>query len=154
MRGNFVRFVSLTLSLVTMLGLLSGCGSSGEAQAEAQTIAYVEEVKDPYVEEMEIVVLEEELIALSEAPVAPVYQILVAEASGTKVKKTGKATIDYSNTGDGYVMVNYTAATTKKLKVQVKGPTTTYTYNLNQGEWTVFPLSDGNGSYKISVRTT
>lgn len=143
MRGNLVRFVSLMMSLITVLGLLSGCGSSAEVQAETQTIAYVEEV--------ELAVLEDEAIALSEAPVIPVYQILAAEASGTLVKKTAKATIDYSNTGDGYVMVNYTAATTKKLKVQVKGPTTTYTYNLNQGQWTVFPLSDGNGTYTVKV---
>ena len=59
--------------------------------------------------------------------------------------------IDYSNTKDGYVMVQYTAQTTKRLKIQVKGPTTTYTYDLKQGQWTVFPLSDGNGSYQVSV---
>ena len=32
-----------------------------------------------------------------------------------------------------------------------KGPTTKYTYNLTQGQWTVFPLSDGNGAYKVTV---
>ena len=101
MRGNLVRMTALVLSLVTVLGLLSGCGSSAETQAEVQTIACVTQVQDPYVEELEIVVLEDEAVALSEAPAAPVYEILVAEASGTKVKKTGKATIDYSNTGDG-----------------------------------------------------
>lgn len=144
MRGNFVRFVSLLMSLTLTMGLLTGCGST-EPQAEAEETAYVEEVT------LEVVELEDEAVALSEAPVAPVYDILVAQASGVLVKKTNKAIIDYSNTGDGYVMVNFTASTTKRLKVQVKGPATTYTYNLNQGEWAVFPLSDGNGTYTVKV---
>ena len=48
-------------------------------------------------------------------------------------------------------MVNFTGTTKTRLKVQVIGPATTYTYNLNVGEWTTFPLSDGNGDYTVSV---
>ncbi|MBR4869147.1 MAG: transglutaminase domain-containing protein, partial [Oscillospiraceae bacterium] len=60
--------------------------------------------------------------------------------------------IDYSNTSDGYVMINYTASTTKKLKVKITGPSSVdYTYNLTAGQLTTFPLSDGNGSYTIKV---
>ena len=77
--------------------------------------------------------------------------LLKPVASGILVKKNDSVTIDYSNTKDGYVMVKFTVATTLRLKVQVKGPTTTYTYNLNPEEWTVFPLSDGNGEYAIKV---
>ncbi len=96
------------------------------------------------------IVLVDEAVALSNSPVA-LPDILEAEASGTLVKQNDRAVLDYSNTADGYVMVRYTAQTDKRLKVQVKGPKTTYTYNLQQGEWTVFPLSDGNGSYQVVV---
>lgn len=73
-------------------------------------------------------------------------------ASGTLVQKTDKAVIDYSNTADGYIMVKYTGSTTAKLKAQVTGPSAvTYTYDLTAGEWTVFSLSDGSGSYKATV---
>ena len=48
-------------------------------------------------------------------------------------------------------MVDYTASTSKRLKVQVTGPKTTYTYDLPAGVWTTFPLSDGNGGYKVTV---
>ena len=48
-------------------------------------------------------------------------------------------------------MVQYTASTSKRLKAQVKGPTTTYTYNLTAGQWETFPLSDGNGAYQFIV---
>jgi len=48
--------------------------------------------------------------------------------------------------------VRYTAATNKRIKAQVKGPQTTYTYNIDVGEkWTTLPLTDGNGNYKITV---
>ena len=73
-------------------------------------------------------------------------------ASGILVKSNSLATIDYSNTKDGYVMVKYTASTTMKLKVQVIGPSnTTYTYNIKPLEWNVFPLSDGNGDYRVLI---
>ena len=76
---------------------------------------------------------------------------ITAVASGTKVKSNEHASIDYSNAKDGYVMVCYTASTNSRLKAQVKGPATTYTYNLTPGKWSAFPLSDENGDYQISV---
>ena len=72
-------------------------------------------------------------------------------AAGTEVEKNEKAVVDYSNTGDGYVMVNYTAKTDRRLKVQVAGPSTTYTYDIKAGSWVTFPLSDGDGGYKVTV---
>ena len=72
-------------------------------------------------------------------------------ASGVLTKSNSSATIDYSNFKDGYVMVKYNIDTSVRLKVQIQGPTTTYTYNITPLEWTVFPLSDGNGSYRVKV---
>ncbi len=71
--------------------------------------------------------------------------------SGTLVKSGGDAVIDYSNTADGYIMVKYQNDTGKRIKVQVKGPKTTYSYNLTPGKWEAFPLSDEDGTYKIGV---
>ena len=75
----------------------------------------------------------------------------VPEASGTAVEESEAAVIDYSNTKSGYVMVDYTQTTGNQLKVQVAGPSTTYTYDLKAEKWTTFPLSDGNGDYKVTV---
>lgn len=79
--------------------------------------------------------------------------LLLPEASGTQVRKNDQAEIDYSHPEDGYVMVRYPAQSEKRIKVQVKGPSTTYTYNLTPGseDWTTFPLSDGNGWYQVVV---
>lgn len=85
-------------------------------------------------------------------PAAPVLPaVTVPVASGILEKRNNKAVIDYSNTKDGYVMVQFTGSTDKRLKAQVKGPATTYTYNITAGQWATLPLSEGNGDYKISV---
>jgi len=88
--------------------------------------------------------------ALQNSPVA-IPDLLTPLASGTLTKTNDRAEIDYSHTEDGYVMVKYTARTDNRLKVILSGPTTKYTYNLTAGEWTVFPLSDGSGDYKVTV---
>lgn len=86
-----------------------------------------------------------------EPPEPPQGIVLEAEAPGTLEARCDDAVVDYSNTADGYVMVRYLGQTDKRLKVLVKGPTTTYNYNLPAQDWTVFPLSDGEGSYQIGV---
>ena len=73
------------------------------------------------------------------------------EAAGTHVAENEYALIDYSNVSDGYVMVKYTAETEKRLKAQVKGSASTYTYNIVPGEWAVFPISEGDGSYTVTI---
>ena len=86
---------------------------------------------------------------LPEHPALP--DILQPEASGVLVKGTDRAAIDYSNTADGYVMARVKEATEHRMKVQVKGPSTTYTYNIAAGDWETFPLSDGNGTYQVAL---
>lgn len=130
----------LALMMALIMGLLTGCASKEVAPEDV----FVEQLH------MEYTTIEDEAVALSELPEVP-QTMLLAVASGEKVKKSDKAVIDYSNTADGYVMVQYTAQTSKRLKVQVKGPTTTYTYNLTPGKWETFPLSDGNGTYQVAL---
>ena len=100
--------------------------------------------------EIETVELQKEADSLSHSPAA-LPDLLLPQASGTDEKRSDRAVIDYSHTADGYVMVKYIAAATNRLKVQIKGPNTTYTYNLTPEEWEVFPLSDGSGAYQITV---
>ena len=91
---------------------------------------------------------EADVLANSNAAI-PISVTVVA--SGKNVKSNDVAIIDYSNTEDGYVMVRYTVDSAKRLKVRVKGPKTTYTYNLTPKQWEAFPLSDENGDYQITV---
>lgn len=137
------------LPLVLAVSLVCGCAQTGgdaRRESEAAARAYVDAVA------LETVSIEEEAVALA-ATVAAVDASLTPVASGKLVQQSSQAAIDYSNTADGYVMAKFTAGTDKKIKAQVKGPTgVTYTYNLTPAaDWTVFPLSDGNGSYKVTV---
>jgi transglutaminase/protease-like cytokinesis protein 3 len=94
--------------------------------------------------------IREETAALAQSPAA-VPEIVNTQPSGILEQRTEKAVIDYSHTEDGYVMVQYTAQTDRRIKTQVKGPSTTYTYNVTPGKWEVFPLSDNNGGYQVTV---
>ena len=121
----------------------TGTTNVTEQQGTFQTQATAE-VVDPSVAANEL-----DIVVGAQQPVIP--DILEPVASGLRVAQNDYITIDYSNTQDGYVMVRFHAETSQKLKTQIIGTTTTYTYNLYPGEWAVFPLSDGNGHYQIKV---
>ena len=99
--------------------------------------------------EVENADIEQEAVVLAASPPAVPMSVTVS-APGIESTQNDVAVIDYSNSAYGYVMVQYTAATSSRLKVQVSN-TTTYTYNLTPGHWTAFPLSDGSGSYQVTV---
>lgn len=126
------------------LCLLAGCGRNALENVPAAEEIYIDRVT------LDLAELEDEAVPLAASPAA-VPAMLLPEASGTAVKQSEQAVIDYSNTKDGYVMAKFTAETSKRLKAQITGPTTTYTYDLPAGMWVTFPLSDGNGDYKTTV---
>lgn len=132
------------LVLLLALCLLAGCGGNAVEDAPVEEEIYIDCVP------LDLTDLEDEAVPLASSPAA-VPTVLLPVASGTAVKQSEKAVIDYSNTKDGYVMAKFTAATDKRLKTQIAGPTTTYTYDLPAGTWVTFPLSDGNGDYKVTV---
>lgn len=135
------------LTAACLLLLLCGCARQ-EATAPAPTVSAA--IPTDAAVTMPVTV-ESEAVALAEAPPPAVSVVLEAVPSGEKEERCADAVIDYSHTEDGYIMARYTAQTDKRLKLRITGPTTTYTYNLPVDQWTVFPLSDGNGSYKAAL---
>lgn len=144
------RFPAIVLALVLTASLLVGCGSSPSGDAESETSA----IKEAYIDVKTLFGsdISDDTVALDVSPAFMTETTPVA--SGKLTRSNSRAAIDYSNTRDGYVMVKFSANSQKKIKAQVKGPSgTVYTYNLTGGaaSWTTFPLSDGNGSYKVTV---
>lgn len=133
------------LILLIIVFILCGCASQPVEEAPAT----VPVATEPPVQETVAVAAEAE--ALMEIPPEPVSLVLQPEASGEEIIDCEEAIIDYSNAAAGYVMVRYKVQTEKRLKVLLKGPTTTYSYNLPVEEWTTFPLSDGDGHYQMGV---
>ncbi len=143
------RFLSSFLAMVMAAGLMAGCGSQSAAEPapERQETAAAQTVG----ETVDLGGLLDEAVPLAAGPA--LSTILEPVASGVAVQKNASAVIDYSNAVDGYVMVQWLAGGSPKLKVLVKGPSgTTYQYNLRtDGQYDTFPLSDGNGAYTVGV---
>lgn len=80
-------------------------------------------------------------------------QVLTIQSPGTETYSGGGATIDASNSSEGYITVKYSGAN-PKVKVLISCAGQQYQYNLNtQGQYEAFPLTSGNGSYTIGVYT-
>lgn len=126
------------------------CGCSAEPEVTTQPAA-TEAAHAVETAVREKILIQEEAAALVEQPPAPACVVLQPDPAGILEERCEDAVIDYSHTADGYVMARYLAQTDKRLKAIVKGPSATYTYNLTPGEWTVFPLSDGNGEYQMGI---
>ena len=137
------RIVSLMLVMLLIAWTLVGC-------SQPETVEIHNPGSGDYDHEVEID-LSMEMVPLTAAPA--IFSIPMPTASGTQTNKNQKAEIDYSNAADGYIMVRFLQKTDKQLRVQVTGPSnSTYTYTLKQnGDFEVFPLSDGSGSYKVGV---
>lgn len=143
--------------LCLLTAALSGCGGEEVPQTASAPASYVKTTvlatetvaAETVIPETIDPAAEAEMMASEPPP--PVFTVLSPEASGELVEQNALAVVDYSHTADGYVMVCYTAETEHRLKVLLKGPQTTYSYNLTPGEWTVFPLSDGDGTYQVGI---
>lgn len=73
------------------------------------------------------------------------------EASGGKVYADGGLTVDASHRNNGYIMARG-PVTERRLKLRVTRGDVIFTYDLNgSGEYEVFPLQLGSGSYKCTL---
>ena len=133
--------------LICLMSLLLLCGCAKEVDPAEPAPPIAAESGQGIAKENAVTILPEEV------PLVQGFDsgFPTANASGEATAQCEDAIIDYSHTEDGYVMVRFLSATDRRLKVLVKGPTTTYNYNLVPKQWTVFPLSDGNGDYQIGI---
>lgn len=78
--------------------------------------------------------------------------VLTPVNSNKIVYQNSSVTIDASNTNQGYIMLKFKSDTDKKIKVQINKDGDTYTYDLpTDGSYSVLPLTQGDGVYKVKV---
>ena len=91
------------------------------------------------------------ILALCAATFVGAVGLKLPEASGKKIQKNGKLTVDASNMAEGYIMVK-AKKTDKKLRVRVSTAGAKLLYWLNgDGEYEVFPLQFGSGKYMVEL---
>ena len=138
--------------LLPLALLLLGCSvKTAEPQSHAVPVTTVTEVQ-PEPETTETTQATETQPTEPPETTPPLVSVILEPiASGQREERCEAAVVDYSNAEDGYIMVRYLEQTDRRLKVLLKGPSTTYSYNLPLDQWTVLPLSDGDGSYQVGV---
>lgn len=124
----------------------AGTGHSAEMQetsaSEATETLGVEDSAET------LAVIEDEAVPLYQKPAGS--DVRTPVASGSVTYGNGRATIDASNTSNGYVMIKYTGGQSR-IKIQI-AKSTTYTYDLNaRNTYEVFPFTEGNGTYSIKI---
>ncbi len=124
----------------------AGTGHSAEMQeTSASEAAETLEVEDSA---ETLAVIEDEAVPLYQKPAGS--DVRTPVASGSVTYGNGRATIDASNTSNGYVMIKYTGGQSR-IKIQI-AKSTTYTYDLNaRNTYEVFPFTEGNGTYSIKI---
>ena len=77
-------------------------------------------------------------------------KVLTPAADNIESYSCDVASIDASNSSNGYIFADY-HGTNQKVKLQITGPdNVTYTFDLHGGA-EVFPLSAQSGTYNVSV---
>ena len=139
------KLISLSVALLMFIGVIAVCVQDGAAMVHNP--GHYESTFD----DTAYIDLSMEMIPLTASPT--MFSVLETTAPGRLTKSNSRATIDYSNTADGYIMVRFASKTNKELRVLITGPSAVrYQYTLDQsGAFEVYPLSDGNGRYTIGV---
>lgn len=150
--NNMKKTTATKLSLISYLItaiLLAGCGNGSDLPAsltEAETRPPLESsipgTKQPDSPQTD----SSDKVLRDNTPLC-----LVPDAPGEKCTQNDVAVIDYSNAGQGYVCARYTGDC-PKIKLRITGlDEIVYTYDLHPGDYEVFPLTSGDGQYKITI---
>ena len=133
-----MRRLNYLLSLIVLSLSISSCGD--QAPAYSDTAVVTENSSS------------EAVAKESNGKRDSTISVLVPEASGVQVYSNADASIDASNAADGYVMVKYTGSAAK-VRMLIETPAgNTYNYLMAlDGQYDVYPLSEGSGTYKIGV---
>lgn len=148
LRNTTLKKRLLSLAIIFSISIMTACGSVPDQKVSKDLPAMpVPAASNP---EMSTGLPASNSVIASTTARSNTPVVYETTAPGTKTDGNEYATIDYSNSKDGYIMVNYLGGCSK-VKLQMVGPNNiTYTYNLKNG-YAAFPLTQGPGNYDVSV---
>ena len=139
------KSIRTSTAVLLASAVLYGCAGNS-APAGTEHSAEVQETSASEAAETLGVKDSAETLAVIEDEAVPLYQkpagsdVRTPVASGSVTYGNGRATIDASNTSNGYVMIKYTGGQSR-IKIQIAKSTT----------YEVFPFTEGNGTYSIKI---
>ena len=148
-----IKLTALVMTLVMVVGIFAACAQDAPQapMADDETDEAIFHNGGRSVEETAVSYLALQMVPLSASPA--MFNVLNPTAPGTRVSENSNASIDYSNTRDGYITIRFLRNTTRRIMVRIEGPSgVEFVYFLRtDGKFEVFPLSDGNGKYIVRV---
>lgn len=145
-RKRWIPLLSAAAALT--LGTGACAAAPGAGQVKEPVESQMESESPPGTEKV-LTNIDDNRVSLDSKPQKNLVR--VPKASGTVTYGNDAVSVDASNVRNGYVMVKYMGSV-KKIKVQISKGDLTYTYDLNARDaYEVFPLSEGNGTYKVKV---
>lgn len=88
---------------------------------------------------------------IEKKPPVVIPDVAVPTSPGVKTIAAACGVVDYSNASQGYISAKYTGTRGKaKFRMEANGEVYTHDLNVN-GNAEYFPLSCGNGTYKITI---
>ncbi|MCL2487281.1 MAG: transglutaminase-like domain-containing protein [Oscillospiraceae bacterium] len=85
------------------------------------------------------------------APAVNRTQVLVPTNPGILTESNASCVLDMSNASEGYVMITYTGSRAKVAIQITKAGSDPYTYYSTPNKIETIPLTQGSGSYKVSI---
>ena len=148
------KLTALILALVMVVGVFAACAQDApqEPADDYETYKATFQSGGRSDEETAVSYFALQMVPLSAAPA--MFEVPTPPtAPGTRVNANSNASIDYSNMRDGYITIRFLRNTTRRIMVRIEGPSgVEFVYFLRtDGKFEVFPLSDGNGRYRIRI---
>ncbi len=137
------KILCLSLAVISLLSLLSGCGASPAAPAAAPTPAPTETLQP----------LQAAPSPTAELPSGreTLRDFLLPQAPGTECYSSEGVSLDVSNASEGYLMLQYSGSA-EKVRMQLHAPDgNVFNYHLHAGDYKSFPLTCGDGTYRVDV---
>ncbi len=152
MMFNYSKKILCVILFMVCTAFLCACVSNDIVMIPGEKISTQEELLDIQVKATQTRKKPEQTKEKTVAKRDNTPVVLVPSADGTVVYETEGVRVDASNLSEGYIMVSYTGGA-GKVRMLLDTPSgATYNYRVPiDGSYAVFPMSDGNGAYRIGI---